>query len=174
MFVAVCDQDFGTSTLSCRKIVWPFSFPMSAGRRSHSTASKGEVLPSAKRRRNSSPVIRRVSVCISLRGFVSIFDSAILGSAISASAQAAVPPNLCAGLPAGRDDTPILLPSAGFRATQRWLGNTRCADRGIGEAGLARGENRRGRNESAGKGENRKRENYRSERVTSFVTRCPA
>ena len=41
MLVAVCDQDLGTSTFSWRKITWPFSLPICAVRRSHSTASKG-------------------------------------------------------------------------------------------------------------------------------------
>src|SRR5258707_11004095 len=50
MFVAVCDQLFGTSTSSCRKIVTPFSFPISAVRFSHSTASKGDFFPSVKNR----------------------------------------------------------------------------------------------------------------------------
>src|SRR5580692_2209053 len=48
MFVAVCDQLFGTSTSSWRKIVTPFSFPISAVRFSHSTASNGEIFPSVK------------------------------------------------------------------------------------------------------------------------------
>src|SRR6202040_3364601 len=48
MFVAVCDQLFGTSTSSWRKIVTPFSFPISAVRFSHSTASDGEIFPSVK------------------------------------------------------------------------------------------------------------------------------
>ena len=50
MFVAVCDQLFGTSTSSCRKIVTPFSFPINAVRFSHSTASKGDFFPSVKYR----------------------------------------------------------------------------------------------------------------------------
>src|SRR5713101_3751921 len=50
MFVAVCDQLLGTSTSSCRKIVTPFSFPISAVRFSHSTASKGDFFPSVKYR----------------------------------------------------------------------------------------------------------------------------
>src|SRR3989441_13089199 len=50
MFVAVCDQLFGTSTSSCRKIVTPFSFPISAVRFSHSTASRGDFFPSVKNR----------------------------------------------------------------------------------------------------------------------------
>src|SRR2546429_1901993 len=50
MFVAVCDQLFGTSTSSWRKIVTPFSFPISAVRFSHSTASKGDFFPSVKYR----------------------------------------------------------------------------------------------------------------------------
>jgi hypothetical protein len=37
-----------TSTSSWRKMVTPFSFPMSAVRDSHSTASKGDFLPSVK------------------------------------------------------------------------------------------------------------------------------
>src|SRR5260370_813030 len=48
MFVAVCDQPLGTSTSSCRKIVTPFSLPISAVRFSHSTASKGDLLPSVQ------------------------------------------------------------------------------------------------------------------------------
>src|SRR5580698_6991489 len=48
MFVAVCDQLFGTSTSSWRKIVTPFSLPISAVRFSHSTASNGEIFPSVK------------------------------------------------------------------------------------------------------------------------------
>jgi hypothetical protein len=39
MLVAVCDQLFGTSTSSWRKIVTPFSLPITAARFSHSTAS---------------------------------------------------------------------------------------------------------------------------------------
>src|SRR2546426_7974681 len=50
MFVAVCDQLLGTSTSSWRKIVTPFSFPISAVRFSHSTASKGDFFPSVKYR----------------------------------------------------------------------------------------------------------------------------
>src|SRR5262245_30974460 len=56
MLVAVCDQFFGTSTFSWRKMVTPFSFPMSAVRFSHSTASNGEILPSVKKRSNFNPV----------------------------------------------------------------------------------------------------------------------
>src|SRR6266404_3739414 len=55
MFVAVCDQLFGTSTSSCRKIVTPFSFPISAVRFSHSTASKGDFFPSVKYRSKLRP-----------------------------------------------------------------------------------------------------------------------
>ncbi len=43
MFVAVCDQDFGTSTFFCSKIVSPFSDTIAAVRSSHSTASYGET-----------------------------------------------------------------------------------------------------------------------------------
>src|SRR5467141_2422402 len=55
MFVAVCDQLLGTSTSSCRKIVTPFSFPISAVRFSHSTASKGDFFPSVKYRPKVRP-----------------------------------------------------------------------------------------------------------------------
>src|SRR6266849_10176871 len=55
MVVAVCDQLFGTSTSSCPKIVTPFSFPISAVRFSHSTASNGDFLPSVKYRPKVRP-----------------------------------------------------------------------------------------------------------------------
>src|SRR5437773_54339 len=55
MFVAVCDQLLGTSTSSWRKIVTPFSFPISAVRFSHSTASKGDFFPSVKYRSKVRP-----------------------------------------------------------------------------------------------------------------------
>ena len=55
MLVAVCDQPFGTSTSSCRKIVTPFSFPISAVRFSHSTMSKGDFIPSVKYRSKARP-----------------------------------------------------------------------------------------------------------------------
>src|SRR5580704_10834196 len=56
IFVAVCDQLFGTSTSSWRKIVTPFSFPIRAVRFSHSTASNGEIFPSVKYRSNGRPL----------------------------------------------------------------------------------------------------------------------
>src|ERR1700681_2358090 len=56
MFVAVCDQFLGTSTPSWRKMVTPFSFPISAVRFSHSRVSNGDVFPSVKYRSNASPV----------------------------------------------------------------------------------------------------------------------
>src|SRR5438309_3469775 len=56
MLVAVCDQLFGTSTSSCRKLVTPFSFPLNAVRFSHSTASKGDFFPSAKYRWKLRPL----------------------------------------------------------------------------------------------------------------------
>ena len=43
MFVAVCDQDLGTSTFFCSKIVSPFSDVIEAVRSSHSMASYGET-----------------------------------------------------------------------------------------------------------------------------------
>ena len=56
MFVAVCDQLFGTSTSSWRKIVTPFSFPIRAVRFSHSTVSNGDFFPSVKYRWKTRPV----------------------------------------------------------------------------------------------------------------------
>src|SRR5258707_8785621 len=61
MLVAVCDQPLGTSMFSWRKITCPFSFPICAVRRSHSTLSNGEVFPSVKCRWNSSPDFRPAS-----------------------------------------------------------------------------------------------------------------
>src|SRR5260370_34224402 len=55
MLVAVCDHLLGTSTSSWRKIVTPFSLPISAMRFSHSTASKGDLLPSVKYRSKVRP-----------------------------------------------------------------------------------------------------------------------
>src|ERR1700720_1151620 len=43
-------------------MVTPFSLPISAVRFSHSTASKGEVLPSVKYRLNTSPVFSPVAL----------------------------------------------------------------------------------------------------------------
>src|SRR6266478_6291927 len=56
MLVAVCDQLLGTSTSSWRKIVTPFSLPISAVRFSHSTASNGDFFPSVKYRPKTRPV----------------------------------------------------------------------------------------------------------------------
>src|SRR6266446_4925851 len=69
MFVAVCDQLFGTSTSSWRKIVTPFSLPISAERFSHSTRSNGEIFPSVKNRSNTSPV--RTPAAVPAAAFVS-------------------------------------------------------------------------------------------------------
>src|SRR5579859_344133 len=69
MFVAVCDQLFGTSTSSWRKIVTPFSLPISAERFSHSTRSNGEIFPSVKKRSNTSPF--RTPAAASAAAFVS-------------------------------------------------------------------------------------------------------
>ena len=41
--VAVCDQNFGTSTSFCSKTTAPFSLPMTALRSSHSTSSNGST-----------------------------------------------------------------------------------------------------------------------------------
>src|ERR1700693_5778136 len=62
MLVAVCDQLLGTSTPSWRKMVTPFSLPISAVRLSHSTRSKGDFLPSVKNRSKNRPVPRAAGV----------------------------------------------------------------------------------------------------------------
>src|SRR5579864_3710389 len=98
MFVAVCDQDFGTSTLSWRKITCPFSFPICAVLFSHSTASYGDTRPSVNRRRNSVPVetlVRRFSCSILL------FNAILVSAIISASAQAVSPLKFCVGFRGG-------------------------------------------------------------------------
>ena len=78
MLVAVCDQPLGTSTFSWRKMTWPLSLPMSAVRRSHSTLSKGETLPSVNRRWKSSPVALRVVCSVCMIPFSAILVSAII------------------------------------------------------------------------------------------------
>src|SRR6266849_8763702 len=91
MLVAVCDQLFGTSTSSCRKIVTPFSFPISAVRFSHSTLSKGDFFPSVKYRWKVRPfpvplpVFSAVASVagdfpLNARSTVAIRPSALLGS----------------------------------------------------------------------------------------------
>src|SRR6202051_2762491 len=62
MLVAVCDELLGTSTPSWRKMVTPFSLPISAVRFSHSTRSKGEFLPSVKNRSKNRPLPRAEGV----------------------------------------------------------------------------------------------------------------
>src|ERR1700692_2790661 len=86
MLVAVCDQPLGTSTSSWRKIVLPFSLPISATRRPHSTESNGEVRPSVKYRSNSRPVRTSTSsgvvpACSVVFSFKAIFVCAIIASA---------------------------------------------------------------------------------------------
>src|SRR5882672_640934 len=67
MLVAVCDQLFGTSTSSWRKIVTPFSFPISAVRFSHSTASKGDFFPSVKNRSKLRPFPLNACFTVAIR-----------------------------------------------------------------------------------------------------------
>src|SRR3977135_3781348 len=86
MFVAVCDAAFGTYTFSSRKIVLPFSLLISATRRSHSTASNGEISPSVNFRWNSRPVRTSTSAVVagfdwSVFSFITIFVYAIPASA---------------------------------------------------------------------------------------------
>src|SRR6185295_6295272 len=55
MLVACCDQNAGISTSRCSNTTSPFSEPMTADRRSHSTSSNGSTPGSVKYRGNSSP-----------------------------------------------------------------------------------------------------------------------
>src|SRR5580692_1283101 len=92
MLVAVCDQPFGTSTSSWRKIVLPFSLQISATRRSHSTASNGEVRPSVKYRSNSRPVRTSTSAGLVMPVWSAVFSfKAIFVCDILASAQVGSP-----------------------------------------------------------------------------------
>ena len=92
MLVAVCDQPFGTSTFSWRKIVLPFSLPISATRRSHSTASNGDVRPSVKYLWNSRPVRTSTSAGVAALGWSIVFSfRAIFVCDIIASAQVGSP-----------------------------------------------------------------------------------
>src|ERR671913_2292494 len=43
MLVACCDHNFGISTWRCSKTICPFSLPMTASRKSHSTWSNGSA-----------------------------------------------------------------------------------------------------------------------------------
>src|SRR5712671_1454054 len=78
MFVAVCDQPFGTSTFSWRKIVLPFSLPICATRRSHSTASKGAVRPSVKYLWNSRPVLTSTPADVVVLGWSVVFSFRVI------------------------------------------------------------------------------------------------
>src|SRR6476619_2772723 len=50
MLVACCDQNLGISTSRCSKTTSPFSLPMTAERRSHSTSSNGSTPSLVKKR----------------------------------------------------------------------------------------------------------------------------
>src|SRR5579862_775189 len=110
MLVAVCDQPLGTSTSSWRNIVLPFSLPIRATRRSHSTVSNGEVLPSVKYRSNSRPV-RTSTSAGAVPGWIVFSFKAIFVYAIVASAQV--------GSPAQREPLHFTPETLGWGATQR-------------------------------------------------------
>src|SRR5260370_6717965 len=95
MFVAVCDQIFGTSPSSCREIVTPFSFPLTALHFSHSTASNGDTFPSVKCRSNVSPL--RVPVV-----FFSVLVSAPTDFPLNPCFTVAIPLLRATGLPLAR------------------------------------------------------------------------
>ncbi len=57
MLVACWDQNRGISTSRCSKTTWPFSFPITAERISHSISSNGSMPSRLKKRSNSSPGI---------------------------------------------------------------------------------------------------------------------
>src|SRR6476646_483203 len=102
MFVAVCDQLFGTSTSSCRKIVTPFSFPIRAVRFSHSTASNGEVFPSAKSLSKGSPLCAPAPLLSGLTSVIEDFP-------VSACFTVAIPFLRNLGLPLVAGNPLILL-----------------------------------------------------------------
>src|SRR4029077_14089747 len=102
MFVAVCDQPFGTSTSSCRKIVTPFSLPIRAVRFSHSTASKGDFAPSVKYRSKLRPFPAPLAA----------FSAAVSVAAdfpLNACFTVAIRPSALPGSPLARGNPIILL-----------------------------------------------------------------
>src|SRR5260370_38887382 len=98
MFVAVCGQFLGTSTPSWRKMVAPFSLPISAVRFAHSTMSTAEVLPSVKRRANTNPFPALMwSVCVPVSTDLACnagFTVAIRPSALRAASRRGDPSSL--------------------------------------------------------------------------------
>src|SRR5713101_2662219 len=107
MFVAVCDQLFGTSTSSWRKIVTPFSFPISAVRFSHSTASKGDFFPSVKYRRKVRPFPAPFAVFSAAASVAGEFP-------LNACFTVAIRPSALLG-PHSRGVTPPFYSSASYR-----------------------------------------------------------
>src|SRR6266849_2408280 len=103
MLVAVCDQVFGTSTSSWRKMVTPFSFPMSATRFSHSTASKGDLFPSVKYRGKARPLPVRAAVFSTAASVACAFP-------LSACFTVAICPSRALDPAKVRGDPTILLP----------------------------------------------------------------
>src|SRR5579863_5177210 len=94
MFVAVCDQPFGTSTSSWRKIVTPFSFPIRAVRFSHSTASNGDIFPSVKYRLKGRPLAAPAPVFSGVLSVIGEFPvNACLTVAILFLHYAGLPPH---------------------------------------------------------------------------------
>src|SRR6266700_441357 len=93
MLVAVCDQLFGTSTSSWRKIVTPFSLAISAVRFSHSTASNGDFFPSVKYRPKTRPVPAPPAVLAAAASVAGDFPlNACFTVAIRSSAPPGSPP----------------------------------------------------------------------------------
>src|SRR6266704_2653336 len=102
MFVAVCDQLFGTSTSSWRKIVTPFSFPISAVRFSHSTASKGDFFPSVKYRSKVRPFPSPLAVFSAAASVAGDFP-------FNACFTVAIRPSALLGRPHSRGGNPFIL-----------------------------------------------------------------
>src|SRR6266481_1254481 len=108
MFVAVCDQLFGTSTSSCRKIVTPFSFPIRAVRFSHSTASKGDFFPSVNTRWKLRPFPAPAAVLSTAASVAGDFP-------LNACFTVAIRPSALLG-PHSRGGSPLFYSSA----SRRW------------------------------------------------------
>ena len=121
MLVAVCDQVFGTSTSSWRKMVTPFSLPMSAVRFSHSTASKGDFSPSVKYRGKARPFPPCAGVFSAATSVAREFPPHACFTVAICPSRAWIPPAYRGTLlfysPAqGKAPRFAFLPQAGFRA----------------------------------------------------------
>src|SRR5260370_1150451 len=96
------DQLFGTSTSSWRKIVTPFSFPISTVSFSHSTASKGDFFPSVKYRSKVRPFPSPLAVFSAAASVAGDFP-------FNACFTVAIRPSALLGRPHSRGGNPFIL-----------------------------------------------------------------